>query len=76
MQERYIELRSIVLSNENILAKFNEFLSTATQEQWDREHTKWTTIPGMSYDINQITQHVTDRGKYMDSVKKLLIMII
>ena len=68
LQERYIELRSTVLSNENILAKFNEFLSTATQEQWDREHTKWTTIPGMSYDINQITQHVTDRGKYMDSV--------
>lgn len=68
LQERYYELRSTVLSNANIISEFDKFFATVTQEQWDREHTKWPGIPGQQYDFNQIKSHLLERGNYIDSV--------
>ena len=67
VQARYNELRATVLSNANIISEFNRFYSTATQAMWDREHAKWPNIPGLNYDLSQISQNVVERGNYIDS---------
>lgn len=66
-KNRYNELREDVLSSESIIGEFNRFNSYITQDAWDREHEKWTKIPSMKYDLNQIIEYVKNRGEYIDN---------
>ena len=73
LENRYKELRSTVLSNQNIINTFNEFYGTATNEMWQREHTKWPNIPNPTSvvsgttGINQITTDLSYHANFADS---------
>ncbi len=66
-KQRYNELRNSVLSNDSIIYEFNKFNSYITEDAWKREHEKWTNIPSIEYDLNQIINYVKDRGEYIDN---------
>lgn len=74
VQARYKELRETVLSNENIISEFEQFINSVPDEAWEREQTKWTNIPSKDYGINQIRTHVLERGNYIDSVMEQLVI--
>ena len=58
--ERYFELRSTILSPDNIISEFNNFANSIPKEIQDRETAKWNTpqkpIPG--YPISQIESYL------------------
>ena len=59
--ERYFELRSTILDEDYIMAKFNDFYDSVPEEVWDRETEKWDPkgtgeIPG--YPISQIQEYL------------------
>ena len=58
--ERYFELRSTILSPDNIISEFNNFANSIPKEVLDRETAKWNTpqklIPG--YPISQIESYL------------------
>lgn len=59
--ERYFELRSTILDEDYIMAKFNNFYDSVPEEVWDRENEKWDPkgigeIPG--YPISQIQEYL------------------
>lgn len=66
-KQRYNELRKSVLSDDEIIYEFNRFNSYITKDVWKREHEKWTNIPSMEYDLEQIINFVKDRGEYVDN---------
>ncbi len=57
LAERYSELRSDVLSKENILDNFYSFTDSIPQQSFDKETAKWgTSIPG--FGISQIADYL------------------
>ncbi len=67
IKDRYNELRQNVLSYENIKAEFEKFNNSIPTAAFEREHAKWTSIPSLSYGIDQIKNHAKLRGNYVDS---------
>ena len=68
IKQRYWELRNTVLSDENIINEFTEFVNDIPESAWKREHKMWKDIPSLKYDITQIKQNVQERGKYLDTL--------
>ena len=78
LENRYKELRSTVLSNQNIIDTFNDFYESASTEMWQREHQKWTNIPnptsvvsgttGINQIITDLVYHANFADSFMDSI--------
>lgn len=64
LAERWFELRENVLSKEDILTEFNQFISSIPEESYQKEQEKWGDIPG--YGIDQIEEFLDYRLEYID----------
>ncbi len=70
---RYWELREGPLSNENMIAAYEEFFASIPPEAYREDHGKWTSIPdpvdafGCKNDISQIRAYINRRMTALDA---------
>ena len=65
LAERYYELRSTVLSDDNIMNAFHEFRETIPEMTLLREKLRWKKIPG--YDYEQIEDYLQTVSGMLDT---------
>lgn len=65
LAERYYELRSTVLSDDNIMKAFREFRETIPEMTLLREKLRWKKIPG--YDYEQIEDYLQTVSGMLDA---------
>lgn len=71
IEARYNELRSSILSFQNILAEFEKFMSAITTEQYSEDITIYSGIPSSTTNnIKQIRSYVTKRLAYVDGMMR------
>ena len=61
---RYFELRKTILTNNNIMTKFNNFYKKIPLETLNKEKNKWEELPG--YKIDQIEDFLDKRTPIID----------
>jgi hypothetical protein len=64
---RYFELRKDILTKENVLDKFYNFMNLIPEETWEKEKARWgDEIPG--YGIDQIEEYLDYRIPFLDEL--------
>lgn len=67
LNERYDELRSGILSVENITREFTRFMSTVGMADYNKDVAKWPNTPSSTTDhLGQIKSFIADRSVYVD----------
>ena len=66
LAKRWFELREDILTKDNILAEFNNFINSIPQESYQKEEERWGEIPG--YGIDQIEEFLDYRLEYIDNL--------
>ena len=66
LENRWFELRQDILTRNNILDEFYEFINSIPEETKEKEKTKYNEIPG--YGIDQISIFVNNRLKFIDNL--------
>lgn len=64
--DRYFELRQDILTKENILKEFTNFIDEIPNDTYKKESERWQNIPG--YDINQIEEFLDAKIPYLDNL--------
>ena len=68
-KKRYFELRSDVLSNENLIARYAAFIESVPAECYRQEAVLYPNLPGHEVDqLQQITAFLSERGRLLDAV--------
>ena len=68
LENRWFELRQDILTRNNILDEFYEFINSIPEETKEKEKAKYNEIPG--YGIDQISIFVNSRLEYIDNLMK------
>lgn len=67
LKERYDELRSSILSVENVHREFTRFMGGISQNRYASDYAKWPTTPSGSVNhLSQIKSFISDRSVYVD----------
>lgn len=66
IKDRYFELRSDILSIDNIYKEIDEFYFSIPKESLEKENDRWDDIPG--YDIFQMKNFIGRRFLYLDKL--------
>lgn len=68
IKERYTALRNNVLSSDNIVSKFAEFMNIIGDDLYEQDLVAYPSIPNGSVDhLQQITNFVSERSVYVDA---------
>ena len=63
---RYFELRKDIITKENILKEFSDFMNSIPKEAYQKENERWKDIPG--FGIEQIEEYLDFRIPFLDNL--------
>ena len=65
--QRYYELKNTVLSEDNIVSSFNNFINSIPEEVKKKDLEKWTNIPSLDKNnLDQIVKHYRTKVEILD----------